>query len=354
MEGLAGTGGDGSAGRAMTDSSKTLVLGAGGFLGSHVALALAERGRPLRLFARPSSDTSATDALEAERVTGDVRDPETVGRALEGCDVVYHCVVDTRAHIRDTSVLRSTNVEGLRHVIEAALEQRVRRLVYTSTYVTLGVNASGVSSEADVFNWEERAPEYVRVRVEAEELFRDACRSGLPGVACNVGMTYGPGDLRPTGHGWMLREMAEGRVPVHWDAQLPAVGIGDAAEALLLAEERGRVGERYLVVERAVSVGELGRIAARATGRSERLLYLPPPVMWLACWLAETQARIRGRETYVTPAMLRLMRTYRDFDADKARSELGWKPRPVEQAIAEGARWFLARATQAAKAPDAP
>ena len=150
----------------MTDD-KALVLGASGFLGSHVVKALVAQGRPVRILTRASSNTAMTDHLDLDRQTGEVFDRETLRKAMSGCSSVFYCIVDTRSWLRDPAPLYQTNVEGSRLVMEVALEVGVKRFVFTSSIVTIGLNLSGVSSEADEFNWEDQAPPYVMTRVEA-------------------------------------------------------------------------------------------------------------------------------------------------------------------------------------------
>lgn len=297
-------------------------------------------GRTVRTFVRPTSNTSAIDHLDTERCLGDVRDPDSVRAAMEGCSVVYYCVVDTRAWLKDPTPLYETNVDALGGVLKLILDLDVRRVVFTSTFSTIGINPDGVASEADAFNWWEQASDYVRVRVRAEELFLSYCQRGLPGIVCNPSFTYGIGDLRPTPQGWMIKMVVEGKMPCYWDVNMPAVGIRDAARALLLAEERGRVGERYLITERTLTLEELYNTAAEAVGRRPIRLRMPMPIMLLACKINEKAAWLRGRETVITQKSLRLMKIPEDFDNEKARVELGWNPHPVVESIREGARWF--------------
>jgi dihydroflavonol-4-reductase len=226
------------------------------------------------------SNTSVTDHLDIERYQGDVRDIDAVTAAMAGCGAVYYCAIDTRGWAKDTSQLRLTNIDGLRNVMEAAMEADVKRFVYTSTYMTIGTNPSGVSSEADAFNWWDSAPEYVRVRVEAEDLFLSYCEKGLPGVACNVVMTYGKDDIQPTAHGWMVERYAKGDIRCVWDVNIAGVGIEDAAEAMLLAEERGRIGERYIIAERSLPLREFANTIKNAAGRPAGWLpTIPIPLM---------------------------------------------------------------------------
>ncbi len=338
----AGPAGGGGEGVQMSEG-KVLVMGASGFLGSHVVKALVAEGRAVRLLVRPTSNTSAIADLRLEQAVGDVRDAASVREAMEGCSVVYYCVVDTRSWLKDATPLEETNIEGLKSTLDAAMEIGLERFVYTSTFMTLGANPSGVATERDAFNWPERAPDYVRIRVRAEEIFMEYCRRGLPGVACNVAMTYGAEDLQPTPHGWMLGLVLRGWLPCYWDARFSVVGIRDAADAMLLAERHGRVAERYLIAESTLSLKDLFQHAMRGAGLRRPLFKAPMWLMYAGCWLAQRFAALLGRETPITVESLRLTHDPQDFDSSKARQELHWRPRPAEEAVVEAGRWFRER-----------
>lgn len=321
-------------------NGKVLVLGASGFLGSHVVKALAKQGRDIRIFTRQTSDIDSIRHLKFEHFYGDVKDKDSVMRAMEGCSVVYYCVVDTRAWIKNTKPLYATNIDGLRNVMDTSLSIGIERFIYTSTFMTIGLSPSGIASEKDRFNWWEEAPEYVRLRVEAENLFLDYCKKGLPGVACNVAMTFGSDDNQPTPHGLLIALVASGQFPFYWDANFSSVGIKDAAEAMLLAEKYGRIGERYLITEKLLSIKELFQVVLNSVGLKKHLFRFPLSIMYVSCWLFETLASLRGKETRFSFTNLRLSRKTKDFDNSKALKELKWKPRPAEEAIAEAAQWF--------------
>ena len=234
---------------------KKLVIGASGFLGSHVTRALVERGDDVRVLIRTTSSTAAIDDLNVERCYGDIFDDDALTAAMTGCDDVFYCAVDTRAWLRDPTPLFRTNVEGLRHVLDAAVAADLHRFVFTSSLATIGLRDNGVATEEDTFNWADRAGGYIRSRVAAEDLVLSYAREqGLPAVAMCVSNTYGPRDFGPTPHGMFVAAAASGKVPFYVkDAANEVVGIEDAAGALLLAAERGRIGERYIVSERMLS-----------------------------------------------------------------------------------------------------
>ena len=320
--------------------SKALVMGASGFLGSHVVKGLVKQGRKVRIFNRASSDTCATDHLDVERVVGEITDPRAVRAAMEGCDVIFYCVVDARAWLKDPAPLAEINIDAFRQVMDISLEMKMKRFVYTSTFMTIGINPSGVASEADDFNWWDQASEYARVRVTAENMFFDYCKRGLPGIACNAPYTYGAGDRQPTPHGWMIKMVVEGKMPCNWDVNMPAVGIQDAADGMILAEKHGRIGERYLLTDHTYTFEELNAIAAKAVGRKPIRVKIPLPIMWLSCWINERVHWLLRKETVVSVKSLGLMRIPKEYDNIKAKTELGWNPRPAEESVIECARWF--------------
>ncbi len=326
----------------MKAGGKVVVLGANGFLGSTVARRLAEAGREVRAMIRPGRAPSPNlRDLAVEVVHGEALDRASLVRAMQGCVSAYHCIVDPRAWLHDTSSLFRTNVEGLRNSMDAALEVGLRRFVLSSSVCTIGLNPSGVASEADAFNWEDRATDYVRSRVQAEDLLMEYCRSrGLPGIACNIAMTWGAGDAQPTAHGTLLRNAVLRWRPAYWKTSLSMVGIVDAADAMILAEERGRVGERYIVANRLMSFQEVFDLGARYAGKRGPWLYVPMPVMQVVCFFAKRLAYVARRETVVTRDSLRLSSIMKDYDNSKAKRELGWRPRPMEESIREAVEWF--------------
>ncbi|MFT5483952.1 MAG: dihydroflavonol-4-reductase [Halieaceae bacterium] len=322
---------------------KALVLGASGFLGSHVTRQLAAIGRDIRILVRESSDTRATDHLELERVYGDVLDIDSLTRAMAGCSSVFYCVVDTRAWLRDPAPLYRVNVDGLVNAMESALLAGVERFIFTSTFGTIGTNPTGISTEEDRFNWWDAAPDYIRCRVQAENIFFEYCRDrGLPGVALCVSNTYGADDIAPTPHGQLVRDSSNGKFPMYWDGGGASVGIEDAALALLLAEEKGRVGERYAISERWLSFKELFELSAQAGGVKPPPIYIPLPLLYFMAIIASFAARLSGKESKLSVSSIKCSRRLPNIDASKARTELGWVPRPMTEVIPEAVESYAA------------
>lgn len=328
----------------MTDPVK-LVIGASGFLGAEVTRQLAATGAPVRILVRPTSDLRPIAGLPLDIHYGDLFDDDALRTAMHGCDVVYHCAVDTRAWLRDPEPLFRTNIAGLRHVLDAALGAGLRRFVFTSSAATIGRRPGAVVDETAPFNWAHLGGPYVRSRVEAEDLvLRYATERGLPAVAMCVANTYGPGDWQPTPHGSFVAAAALGKLPFRFAGTgSESVGVADAARALLLASEYGRSGERYIVSDRFLTSAELLTTAAHAADRQPPRLAIPLPALYVAAGIADAAARVRGRDSRLTVTSVNLMHVMSRMDHGKAGRELGWKPEPVLDAVAEAARFFVDR-----------
>ncbi|MFW0783920.1 NAD-dependent epimerase/dehydratase family protein [Gordonia sp. CPCC 206044] len=323
-----------------------LVIGATGFLGSHVVRALVGTGESVRVLIRETSDTRAIDDLEVERVVGDLFDSAAVASAIDGCDVVFYCAVDTRAWLTDPAPLYRTNVEALRAVLDVAVQAQLRAFVFTSTLATIGRVSGRRATEQDAFNWFGSAPDYVRSRVAAEDLVMSYVRShSLPAMAMCVANTYGARDWQPTPHGAFVAGAALGKLPFTVrGCAAESVGIEDAAHALLLAGDKGRPGERYIVAERHIDLGDVIAIAASTAGRRPPRLVLHRPVLYLCGAVGSALAKLTGRPRRLTVASVRLMHIMSAMDHDKAARELGWEPASVTVAVEQGARFWLDRA----------
>ena len=233
--------------------STKLVIGANGFLGSHVTRQLLADGHEVRAMVRPNATTIGIDDLPVTRHHGDIWDNDTLREAMAGVDDVYYCVVDTRGWLRDPTPLFHTNVEGTRNVLEVAKYANLQKFVFTSSYVTVGRRRGHRASEDDVIVDRGLTP-YVRSRVQAENIvLKYAKEQGLPAVAMCVSTTYGSGDSGRTPHGAIVAGAAFGKLPFVMDGiELEAVGVEDAARAMILAADRGRIGERYLISEKMI------------------------------------------------------------------------------------------------------
>ena len=320
-----------------------LVIGASGFLGSHVTRQLVAAGEDVRVMLRRTSSTKGIEDLAVERFYGDVFDDAALKAAMSDCDVVYYCVVDARMWLRDPTPLFRTNVDGLRCVLDVAVKADLRKFVFTSTAGTLAINDSRPVTEADAHNWDQGGA-YIEARVAAESLVLGYARErGLPAVAMCVSTTYGAGDWAPTPHGSIIAAVAAGRFPVYFDYSAEVVGIEDAARAMLAAADRGRVGERYIISDRYLSIRDINGIAAEAVGRNPPRIGIPLPVLKAAARINDFAARILKRDLPLAYAGIRMAELMSPLDHSKAERELGWTPRPVEESIREAAQFFAAR-----------
>jgi dihydroflavonol-4-reductase len=293
---------------------------------------------------RPSSSTEAFADAGVTIIRGELTDTAALRAAMSGVDAVHYCIVDTRAWLRDPAPLFHTNVQLLGNVVDAAVEVGVPRFVFCSTVGTIGISHDGPADETTPHNWRKLGGPYIEARLQAEELVLEAHRTrGLPAVVLNVGTTYGPNDLGPTPHGKMVRAAAVGKVAAYVKgASMEVVAIDDAAAAFPLAEERGRLGERYVISERYLSIQDLFTIAASETNAKPPRIGIPLPVMRAIGTVSGLVARVQRKDAVINSTSVRLMHIQSALDHSKATAELGWEPSPTPEAIRAGARYFAA------------
>ncbi|BBY55716.1 NAD-dependent epimerase/dehydratase family protein [Mycobacterium koreense] len=334
-----------------------LVIGANGFLGSHVTRALVDAGgdAEIRVMVRDGADTRSIDDLDVTRFHGDIFDTATLTEAMTGCDVVYYCVVDTRAWLRDPAPLFRTNVDGLRNVLEVAATMDLRRFVFTSSYATVNRRRGHVATEDDIIDPRGLTP-YVQSRVQAEQMvLRYAAERGLPAVAMCVSTTYGDGDWGRTPHGAFIAGAVYRKLPfVMRGIALEVVGVDDAARAMLLAAEHGRPGQRYLISAQMMELTEVIRIAADEAQVPMPRRSIPVPVLYALGALGSLKAKLTGTDAELSVKSVQMMRAEAPVDHSKARRELGWEPRPVEEAIRAAARFWMRRKTEARPGAERP
>jgi dihydroflavonol-4-reductase len=323
-----------------------LVTGASGFVGSHTAKLLVRKGRKVRVLLRKSSNRDALAGLPVEVCYGDVLEPTSLRAAMEGCASVFYCVVDPRYWLTDTTPMYRNNVEGLINAIDVALACGIERFIFISTMGTLGLNPNGPVTEDIEFNWLDRASAYIRTRLEAEQKLLTYCRDkGLPGVALCVANTYGPEDYQPTPQGKNLWNVSSGKMPVSWDASQPTVDIRDVAEAALLAQQYGRVGERYIIANEFVTNRDFFALAAAQRGQKPPKV-IPLPVAYAIAWTAERICKLlRVKDYRLSTDAIFLSNVFREMNNCKARTELHWNPRPLTETVRDAVAWFAQRET---------
>ena len=322
-------------------SRPTLVTGASGFVGAAVARALLAQGRKVRVLLRPQSDRRNIDGLDVEIRLGSLENTASLAAALEGCGALYHVAADYRLWVRDEAPMMRANVEGTRLLMLAALDAGIERIVYTSSVATLGLSPGSIADETTPSTLGDMIGPYKRSKFLAEEAVRALiAERQLPAVIVNPSTPVGPRDVKPTPTGRMIVEAASGRMPAFVDTGLNIVHVDDVAAGHLLAEERGRVGERYILGGENLSLAEILRRIAALTSRKPPSLSIPIPLIWSIALGAEAWGRVSGKEPFVTCDGLRMARKTMYFSSAKAEGALGYRARPAQQALADAVTWF--------------
>ena len=320
-----------------------LVTGGTGFVGANLVRALLEGGHQVRVLARPGRDRKALVGCATEVVTGDLLDPESVHRSVRGCRIVFHVAADYRLWVPDPTGLYRTNVDGTRNVLEAALRAKVERVVYTSTVGALGIPKDGSpGTEATPVTLDEMVGPYKRSKFLAERVAEEFSARGLPVVIVNPSAPVGPWDVKPTPTGRMIVDFLRGRMFATLDTGLNLVHVADVARGHILAAEKGRAGERYILGGRNCSLGEIFDMLARITGLPAPRLRVPYALAWLGALASEGVARLTERPPRASLTAVRMAKKRMYFSAEKAVRELGLPQTPAEQALRDAAEWFVA------------
>lgn len=326
----------------MAGQESILITGAAGFIGSAVARAAVARGHRVRVLVRATSARTNLAGLDAEVFEGDMRDQAAVQRALAGMRCLLHVAADYRLWARNPEEIVRNNLDGTAAVMRAAQAAGVERVVYTSSVATLRVSPSTVvAGEDEALAPEEGIGAYKRSKILAERLVeRMVAEDKLPAVIVNPSTPIGPRDLRPTPTGRIIVEAASGRMPAYVETGLNVVDVDDVAEGHLLALEKGRIGERYILGGENLMLRDLlGEIATLAGRRAPRLCLPVAPLIPLA-HAFEAMARRSGREPFLTVDGLHMSRNRMFFSSDKAGRELGYRPRPHGGALQAALDWF--------------
>jgi dihydroflavonol-4-reductase len=326
-------------------SKPALVTGASGFLGWHVARVLVERRYRVRALARPGS---RVEGLDVEVVSGDLRDAASLERAAAGCGLVFHVAADYRLWAKDPAELYRSNVDGTRNLLEAARRSGVERVVYTSTVGCIGVPHDGVGDETMPVSLDQMAGDYKRSKFLAEQVALEYAREGFPVVIVNPTAPIGDHDVKPTPTGKIVLDFLNGDMPAFIDTGLNVVDVRDTAEGHLLACERGKPGERYILGSENMTLAQiLGKLAA-ITGRKAPTVRLPYAVAYCAGVCSTAWAGLTGTPPRVPIEAVRMARKKMWVSHEKARRELGFEPGPAETALRRAVEWFRRGRAQAA------
>ncbi len=322
---------------------RALVTGGAGFVGSHLVRLLAERGVAVRVLDRPGVNTVNLDGFAVDLRWGDVRDPEAVARAMDGCDTVFHLAAIPNLWAPDRRSFHSVNTEGTRAVLDAAAKVGVARTVYTSTESILALGrGSGMVTEGTEAALEDMVGAYTRSKFLAEQEAVRRARDGQPVVIVNPTLPVGPGDVNLTPPGRLILDFLNGRVRAYVTWTLNLIDVRDVAAGHILAAERGRPGERYILGHENLSAAAFFALLADITGLTPPRLRLPHWAGWATAAVMEGIASLATKRS---PMACRegvvLARRARPFDSTRAIRELGLTPRPVRQALTDACAWFV-------------
>jgi dihydroflavonol-4-reductase len=323
---------------------KAFVTGATGFLGSHVARILAERGAELRLLVRPSSDFRNIENIIGDRVVGDLRDQASLERAMSGCDAVFHVAADYRLWVRNPEEMYRSNVEGTKAVLQAAQKNRVRRVVYTSSVATMGFTENGsLADEDSPVTLENMIGPYKRSKFIAEEIALKAGREGMNVVVVNPTTPVGEQDVKPTPSGRIVLDFLKRKFPAYVDTGLNLVDAAECAKGHVMAYEKAKPGQRYILGGENLTLKQILDKLGAITGLPSPRVRVPY-VVALAAGAADEifVGRMLGGEPRATIDAVKMGKKKMFVSSAKAERDLGWKLVPVDGALRRATEWFRA------------
>jgi len=320
-----------------------LVTGASGFVGAAVARALAAQGARLRLLVRKTSDRTNLAGLDAELAEGDLRDPASVARAMQGVRYLFHVAADYRLWAPDPEEIVRNNRVSTETVMATARDAGVERIVYTSSVATLKPLDGGAADETRAATPEQAVGAYKRSKVVAERLVEAMAADGLPVVIVNPSTPIGPRDVKPTPTGRIVIEAANGKMPAYVESGLNLAHVDDVAAGHLLALEKGRIGERYILGGEDVRLGDMLAAIAGLVGRKPPTVRIPRAPVFPLAYANEAWCRLSGKsDPFLTVDSLKMAAHNMFFSSAKARRELGYRARPSIEALGDAIAWFRA------------
>jgi len=319
--------------------ARVFITGGSGFLGYAILGRLVKEGRPVVALARSASTARTLRELGAQVIEGDVLDPGRLVEGMQSCEVVYHVAGVNELCLPDPSPMFAVNVEGSRNVVEAAAEAAVRRVVYTSSAATLG-EVKGTVGDEESPHRGSFLSEYERSKYEAERAIREAAeRLGVDVVYVLPSSVQGPGRIGGTAR--LLLDFVNGKLKTAVDTRLSLISIADCTEGHILAEAKGRPGERYVLNGATLTVREALAILSAVTGLTDRPRFLPPFVAMGGATVVERVARMRGRRPPFCREMVRTLLHGHAYDGSKASRELGLQYTPIRELLRTAVDWYV-------------
>ena len=318
----------------------TLVTGAAGFLGSHVARQLVARGEAVRVLVRASSSNRAISDLSLEYVTGDLRDAASLDRAMAGVERVYHVAADYRLWAKRSKDIYDSNVGGTKNLLAAAKRAGVEQLIYTSTVATIAVDRPELPNEFTDAKLEEMVGHYKRSKWMAEREVLQAAKEGLPVIIAMPTTPVGPWDWKPTPTGKIILDFLNGKMPGYVETGLNFVGVEECAAGHLLVAEHGKVGERYLLGAENLTLKGLLDLLAKITGLRAPGMKIPHGVALGVAYVDTVFSRLVGKEPQIPVEGVKIAKHKMFVDASRAQRELRFQPGPVAEALERAVRWY--------------
>jgi dihydroflavonol-4-reductase len=321
---------------------KALVTGATGFIGANLARELLKDGYQVRAMVRKDSVRRNLEGLKLEIVWGDLNDRTSLDAAIDGCDILFHVAAMYTFWTPHPGLVYQTNVQGTANLLQAALEKSVKKVVYTSTESTIGIDHVGsLGSEKEQSKIETLSGHYKKSKLMAEQLALNMCDKGLPLIVVNPTTPVGEFDIKPTPTGELIVRFLNRRMPAYVNTGLNIVDVRDVARGHVLALEKGRIGERYILGNKNLTLKEILGILENVTGLKAPRVRLP---IWEALFASYCDEFIAGRVLRQSPtipvAAVKTSRKFRHFDCTKAIKELGLPQTPIESALETAVRWF--------------
>lgn len=320
--------------------STALVTGASGFLGWHVARLLLERGVHVRALCRGNSRVYE---IPVERVEGDLRNRASLDAACRGCDQVFHVAADYRLWSKNPKELYSSNVDGTRNLLEAAGQAGAARIVYTSTVGCIGIPKSGLGDETTPVSVADMAGHYKRSKWLAEQVALEKARAGLPVVIVNPTAPVGDHDWKPTPTGKIIVDFLTNKLPAFVDTGLNLIDVRDTAAAHLLAAEKGKTGERYILGRENLTLQQILQRLSTISGKPAPTMRVPYVLAYAVGMVTTAWANVTGLAPIAPIEGVKMARKRMFVSTEKATRELGFHPGPVDAALRRAIDWFHSR-----------
>lgn len=320
---------------------KTLVTGAAGFIGSSLVRELLKDGVEVRAVVREKSDTRNIDGLDIERVYGDIRDGESMKVALEGCDTFYQAAALFSWWMPDNKIFYDINVEGTKTALNAALKQGVEKVVYTSTMAAVGSSGTDKpANEETEYNYWNTGSHYSRSKYLGELEAKKFCEKGLPLVIVNPAVVIGVRDIKPTPSGEMILNVVKKKMPGYMDYGTNFVDVEDVARGHILAAQKGRIGERYILGNENMTLKEYFELIGEVAGVDAPKLKMPYFLGLVFGYGYQLASSITKKPPQITPALVKMSTGYAYYDCSKAINELGLPQTPIRETLEKAINWF--------------